>query len=179
MLRKFISRVTVPSKTFIAKRMQTTQAPAMFCMQVQHCSITFHFASCIFNLCFVVQCEQTSGQVGCTTVGVCGKDASTSALQDLQLHYNIGVGQWAHAIETNGGRVPESAKDLLLDSTFATLTNVNFDSNRFYEYLNRSNAVRETLKAEASRVGVNPSTLQGPAHFQYQVLKYLLEHIVY
>jgi len=34
---------------------------------------------------FCYQCEQTKDQTGCTTVGVCGKDANTAALQDLQL----------------------------------------------------------------------------------------------
>jgi hypothetical protein len=34
---------------------------------------------------FCYQCEQTKDQKGCTTVGVCGKDANTAALQDLQL----------------------------------------------------------------------------------------------
>jgi hydroxylamine reductase len=43
--------------------MSTAAEPAMFCFQ----------------------CEQTKDQKGCTTVGVCGKDANTAALQDLQL----------------------------------------------------------------------------------------------
>lgn len=34
---------------------------------------------------FCYQCEQTKDQTGCTTVGICGKDANTAALQDLQL----------------------------------------------------------------------------------------------
>jgi hypothetical protein len=34
---------------------------------------------------FCYQCEQTKDQTGCTTVGVCGKDSNTAALQDLQL----------------------------------------------------------------------------------------------
>jgi ABC-type Na+ efflux pump permease subunit len=41
-------------------------------------------------------------------------------------HYNIGIAQWAKAIEAKGGKVSDKAKDLLIDSTFATLTNVNF-----------------------------------------------------
>ncbi len=34
---------------------------------------------------FCYQCEQTKDQKGCTTIGVCGKDSNTAALQDLQL----------------------------------------------------------------------------------------------
>ena len=35
---------------------------------------------------FCNQCEQTSKGIGCTTVGVCGKTADVSALQDLLIH---------------------------------------------------------------------------------------------
>jgi hypothetical protein len=102
-------------------------------------------------------------------VGVCGKDSKTAALQDLQLHFNIGLGQWAQAIEAKGQRVSDEAKDLILDSTFATLTNVNFDSSRFYGYLKRANAVRGSLAAQAQAAGVDTHSLVGPAQFQYQV----------
>jgi hydroxylamine reductase len=116
---------------------------------------------------FCYQCEQTDGNTGCSTVGICGKDAPTAALQDLQLHFNIGIGQWAHAIESRGGKVPEDAKSILLDSTFATLTNVNFDSSRFLDYLRKTNEVRNALKAQAVSLGVDEKSLSGPAHFEY------------
>lgn len=38
---------------------------------------------------FCFQCEQTESNSGCTTVGVCGKDAETATLQDLLLSYNV------------------------------------------------------------------------------------------
>lgn len=116
---------------------------------------------------FCFQCEQTQDNKGCTTVGVCGKDSKTSALQDLQLHFNIGIGQWAHAITQKGGKVSEETKELLLDSTFATLTNVNFDSSRFYSYMNKANSVRNSLKAQAQSLGIDPKSLVGPAQFEY------------
>lgn len=147
MLRTTFSRTLASApRRVLAPSMSTAAQPAMFCYQ----------------------CEQTKDQKGCTTVGVCGKDASTSALQDLQLHFNIGLAQYAHAIQTKGGKVSEGAKDLLLDSTFATLTNVNFDNNRFYEYMKRANDTRSELISEAKRVGVDTSKLTGPAQFQYR-----------
>ena len=117
---------------------------------------------------FCYQCEQTKDQKGCTTVGVCGKDANTAALQDLQLHFNIGLAQYANAVQSRGGKVSDAAKDLLLDSTFATLTNVNFDSDRFYEYLRKANDVRAELAAQAKSLGANDSEFTGPAKFQYR-----------
>lgn len=116
---------------------------------------------------FCYQCEQTENNTGCSSVGICGKDAPTAALQDLQLHFNIGISQWAHAVEANGGKVPEAAKELLLDSTFATLTNVNFDSSRFLTYLKKSSEVRDALKAQAESLGVDVKSMTGPANFEY------------
>lgn len=136
-------------KRFLAKPVYraafSTAAPEMFCMQ----------------------CEQTENNTGCTTVGICGKEPKTAALQDLQLHYNIGVSQWAHAVQEAGGVVSDTTKDLLLDSTFATLTNVNFDSARFLNYLRDTNAARNELKEQAKTLGVDTSTLTGPANFEY------------
>ena len=65
--------------------------------------------------------------------------------------------------------MPEEAIELLLDSTFATLTNVNFDSSRFYDYMRKSNGVRNALRAQAQALGVDPKSLPGPAQFQYNV----------
>ena len=34
---------------------------------------------------FCYQCQETAKGTGCTSIGVCGKDAETSGLQDLLL----------------------------------------------------------------------------------------------
>lgn len=83
-------------------------------------------------------------------------------------HFNIGLAQWADAIQAKGGKVSNAAKDLVLDSTFATLTNVNFDSNRFYDYMRKANQVRDELRAQAKSLGVDESKLTGPAQFQFR-----------
>lgn len=117
---------------------------------------------------FCYQCEQTKDQKGCTTVGVCGKDANTAALQDLQLHFNVGLAQWASAIEAKGGKVSDKTKDLLLDSTFSTLTNVNFNPDRFYDYMRRSQEARAEMMTQANALGVDTTKMTGPAQFQYR-----------
>lgn len=101
--------------------------------------------------------------------GICGKDAQTAGLQDLQVHYNVGLAQWANAVLEKGGSLSEETKDLFLDSTFATLTNVNFDAKRFYEYLGKTSKLRDELKQKAQTLSINPASLQGPAQFQYKV----------
>jgi hydroxylamine reductase len=107
---------------------------------------------------------------GCNSKkGVCGKDSTTAGLQDLQIHYNVGLAQWATAVLEKGGNVPDETKRLFLDSTFATLTNVNFDANRFYDYLGKTDKHRNELKKAAESLGVSSASLQGPAQFQYKV----------
>jgi len=44
---------------------------------------------------FCFQCEQTAGGRGCEKQGVCGKDATTAALQDLLLYAAKGISQYA------------------------------------------------------------------------------------
>lgn len=76
------------------------------------------------------QCEQTTGGKGCTTVGVCTKTPQLAGLQDLQMLYNLRLCQLSHTL---GSDSPFSAdvRKMVLGSTFATLTNVNFDDSRF------------------------------------------------
>ncbi len=45
---------------------------------------------------FCFQCEETATGTGCTTVGVCGKDAVTAALQDLLVHAAKGISMYAY-----------------------------------------------------------------------------------
>ncbi len=78
-----------------------------------------------------MQCEQTTKGTGCTTVGVCGKTPETAFLQDLLTYSLKGLGCWAHFAHQQGVEVPLEAYSLLNAATFATLTNVNFDSPRF------------------------------------------------
>jgi len=84
---------------------------------------------------FCYQCEQTHQGTGCTTKGVCGKDAKTSNLQDLLIHTASGVGQLAAVCTKNRVSVPPTVNKFLLDSIFSTVTNVNFDSVRIQSYI--------------------------------------------
>ena len=41
---------------------------------------------------FCYQCEETAKGTGCVKVGVCGKDETTAALQDVLTHLTKGIG---------------------------------------------------------------------------------------
>ncbi len=82
---------------------------------------------------FCYQCEQTAGGTGCTRSGVCGKSPTVAALQDLLIFGLKGVAAYAyHAREL--GVHDDEVDAFLAEGLFATLTNVDFDVDRFIGY---------------------------------------------
>ena len=117
---------------------------------------------------FCYQCEQTARGTGCTTAGVCGKDAATATLQDLLIHAAKGIAMWGHraaALGAANGRVDRFVTEAL----FTTVTNVNFDADRLEGRI-RDGAVvlaraREMYEGACKEQGVKPETPGGPAAF--------------
>ena len=74
---------------------------------------------------FCFQCEQTAGGKACTgKAGVCGKTEEVALVQDALTKELIGL---ACAYE---GKAPsEQAVSVMLEGLFATITNVNFDTD--------------------------------------------------
>jgi len=115
---------------------------------------------------FCYQCEQTAKGTGCTTRGVCGKDAQTAALQDLLVYALKGLAMYAHRGRELGVK-DHDADVFALEALFATLTNVNFDPERIRKMVLRAHELRERVKAayEAAcrKAGQEPERLDGPA----------------
>jgi len=99
------------------------------------------------------QCQETAKGTGCTSIGVCGKDAETSGLQDLLLHTEKGVAAYSAVFRKNG-----KAKELLegkvnrylINSLFITITNANFDDAAILDEIKEGLKLREELKALAT-----------------------------
>ena len=72
------------------------------------------------NKMFCYQCEQTAKGKGCEIQGVCGKTAETSNIQDELINYTVNL-----AIN-NIDRKRDEITELIIDSLFTTITNVNF-----------------------------------------------------
>ena len=95
---------------------------------------------------FCYQCQETAGNTGCTKVGVCGKPPETSALQDLLIFVSKGV-------SIPGSRTVEGSDDFLeagrflTRALFATITNSNFDDDRFIELIGEGLSLRDRLMA--------------------------------
>ncbi|UCE82684.1 MAG: hydroxylamine reductase, partial [Deltaproteobacteria bacterium] len=114
---------------------------------------------------FCYQCEQTAKGEGCTKLGVCGKEPEVAALQDLLIYALMGLSQYA----TEGRKVGVNDRDLnvfTVKSMFSTLTNVNFDSDRFVELINQTVEKREQLKDKVKSAGGKVDFAEGPATFK-------------
>lgn len=102
---------------------------------------------------FCFQCQETSGNKGCTKIGVCGKKNSTSNLQDLLIFTTKGVAGYSQ-ITSHLEEFKKLKKDInryIINSLFMTITNANFDDNEIISEINRGIAIRDTLSQIASR----------------------------
>ncbi|HSA06662.1 MAG TPA: hydroxylamine reductase [Candidatus Gastranaerophilales bacterium] len=94
---------------------------------------------------FCYQCEQTAKGTGCTSVGVCGKQATTSDLQDLIIYALKGLGSYYHKARQLGVKDAE-IDHIILEGLFTTVTNVNFDDNRLIAVLNKVADLKDKAK---------------------------------
>jgi hydroxylamine reductase len=101
---------------------------------------------------FCYQCEQAAKETGCVTIGTCGKDPQIAALQDLLIHALKGLSLTAVA----GRAVGVSDHDVnvfTIKGLFSTLTNVDFDPNRFMALIYRCVELRDALSAKITSAG--------------------------
>ncbi|MFC1764339.1 hydroxylamine reductase [Planctomycetota bacterium] len=95
---------------------------------------------------FCYQCEQTAGGTGCTTTGVCGKDAPTSDLQDLLTYVAKAIAMYGHRARQLGAQ--DADIDLyLVEALFTTVTNVNFDADRIEQIILQGGEVLAAAQA--------------------------------
>jgi hydroxylamine reductase len=113
---------------------------------------------------FCFQCEQTAKGEGCTKIGVCGKQPDVAALQDLLIYAVKGLAQVA--IEGRKVGIRDTSIDhFTCESIFSTLTNVDFDPDRFVKLIHNTVKLRDELKAKVATAGGKTDFAQGPADF--------------
>ena len=101
---------------------------------------------------FCNQCEQAAKGVGCSTIGVCGKTPDVASLQDLLIHCMKGLG----LVAAEGRRVGIVDADLdrfTMKAIFSTLTNVDFDPERFVALIEEAESRKEDLKGRVAARG--------------------------
>jgi len=114
---------------------------------------------------FCYQCEQTARGTGCTVVGVCGKTPQVAALHDVLIYSLKGLSDYAIAARQKGLEDKEVDR-FIPGALFATLTNVDFDPERFNKLIHKSVALRENLKKRVESAGGSPQYKDGAAAFQ-------------
>jgi hydroxylamine reductase len=123
---------------------------------------------------FCYQCEQTAKGTGCTVLGVCGKQPEVAALQDLLLYSLMGLSQ----VAVEGRKVGVSdanVNSFTVKAAFSTLTNVDFDPDRFLALITEAAGKRERLKATVKAAGGKTDFPEGASTF---VPKTTLEELI-
>ena len=95
---------------------------------------------------FCYQCQEAAKGSGCEVKGVCGKTPEVSALQDLLIYQIKGLSHYTTALRLLEIE-SEAANTFITDSLFMTITNANFDYERFVSRIREGFKLRSQLKA--------------------------------
>ncbi len=90
---------------------------------------------------FCFQCEQTVQGKGCTKKGVCGKEYTTSNLQDKLIEKLMALCVASKDSST------KDVSDLIEDALFVTVTNVNFNDSDIEKWCDKVDALRKNYPA--------------------------------
>lgn len=102
---------------------------------------------------FCYQCQEAAKGEGCTIKGVCGKEDSTSNLQDLLVYVTKGVSLIADIAIKNSIEV-NSADKFVFEALFVTITNANFDDKKITDKILEGIEVRDVLKKKVEEKGI-------------------------
>ena len=94
---------------------------------------------------FCFQCQETAKNTGCTIKGVCGKPEDTANLQDLLIHVLKGISIYAEKAK-EFGIVDKKIGLFIAQALFTTITNANWDNERFLSLIRKNLKIREELK---------------------------------
>lgn len=87
---------------------------------------------------FCFQCQETAGNKGCMFGGVCGKKPETANLQDLLIYVTKGLSEITTRLRSEGKEIPAAIDRLITTNLFMTITNANFDDDRFIDRINET-----------------------------------------
>ncbi len=98
------------------------------------------------------QCEQTAKGIACTTIGVCGKKEDVADLEDLLIYALCGMSLFANEARQKNIVDPDLDR-FVMEAVFSTLTNVDFDPERFVPMIKKAVSLRDDLKAKVAAAG--------------------------
>lgn len=111
---------------------------------------------------FCFQCQETSKNEGCVLKGVCGKTSDVANLQDLLTYLCKGISHYMVRLRAFDIEIPEIDR-FIADSLFMTITNANFDKNRFVTRILMAFQMRDTARERLISAGgkTNDITFDG------------------
>ncbi len=113
---------------------------------------------------FCNQCEQTTKGTGCEKIGVCGKNDGISGLQDLLIYSVQGLALFADEGRRQG-IIDQDTDRFTMQAIFSTLTNVDFDPDRFSLLINKAVELRDAMKQKVASAGGNTDFAYPAASF--------------
>lgn len=112
---------------------------------------------------FCFQCQETAKCTGCTVVGVCGKKPEVANMQDLLVYVIKGISLFGTRARELGIE-NEKVNKFVVDGLFMTITNANFDYNRFVEKISEGLKLRNEIRDQLLKAGGSiPSDLHDSA----------------
>jgi len=91
---------------------------------------------------FCYQCQETAKNSGCVKRGVCGKSEETAGLQDLLVYVLKGISVWGKR-GLDYDVFDREAAAFITEAMFATITNANFDDDRFVAMIKEGLDIRQ------------------------------------
>jgi hydroxylamine reductase len=110
------------------------------------------------------QCEQTAKGIACTSAGVCGKNNELADIEDVLIYALCGLALYADKARQKG-IIDDELDRFVMKAVFSTLTNVNFDPDRFVVLIKETVSRREALKEELCSLVCQDSCIHPAACF--------------
>jgi hydroxylamine reductase len=102
---------------------------------------------------FCFQCQEAAKGTGCTIKGVCGKTPEVAGIQDVMMYFVKGMSVYANIGREKGIKDPEVDR-YIFEGLFMTITNANFDKQRFIDKLRDGFKLRIQFENKLEEAGV-------------------------
>ncbi|WP_207778471.1 hydroxylamine reductase [Balneicella halophila] len=102
---------------------------------------------------FCYQCQEATKGVACTVVGTCGKKEDLCHLQDLTMYVLKGISIYTTLARKQGIEINDSVNKVVFDGLFMTITNANFDNERFVNFIKDALKVRDEVRESFVNAG--------------------------
>ena len=105
---------------------------------------------------FCFQCQEAAKGTGCTIKGMCGKQETTSNLQDLLIYNLKGIAVLAQGLKKQGVAMDKDLGRFVSKALFTTITNANFDDASLTDWVQESVKIKKDLKTKFDSLNSGP-----------------------